>query len=284
MIKDKIQRQVSGDRSNQYQAQNDIVINQGNSYSEIKEIAMDVFRSNFFELAGHARDVADARASTITDTLLEKLAKVSSETRFGSDPDFQYSFFLVQREYARTGDDELGELLTDILVDRSKNTERNILRLVLNESILVASKLTSVQINILSLMQSLTGMDFKEENTIEGVEAKFKKIFQLTGDLHSVSEVNFIHLEYSGAISLNNIVERDIERHFYAQYELLLQKKSFEEFSNSLYRNYPNIFACIDAFMVGKMYRAQLTSVGTLIALANLRKSFPEIDYNNWIR
>lgn len=59
--------------------------------------------------------------------------------------------FSSQREYARTGDKNLGELLVQLLVDRTKVRNRNLTQIVLNESLAVAPKLPSDQLDALSL-------------------------------------------------------------------------------------------------------------------------------------
>jgi hypothetical protein len=67
-------------------------------------------------------------------------------------PDFQHSLFTVQKEYARNGDKDLGDLLVDLLVDRSKHDQRDILQIVLNESLSTAPKLTDTHLAGLSVI------------------------------------------------------------------------------------------------------------------------------------
>lgn len=125
----------------------------GLSYSEVRDVALDVFRSNFYELAGAAKETARARAEEITEDFLKKLV---SENPAGlgksEDPDFQHALFTVQKEYARCGDKELGDLLVDLLVDRSKHDQRNILQIVLNESLSTAPKLTEKHLASLAII------------------------------------------------------------------------------------------------------------------------------------
>ena len=115
----------------------------GLTYAEVRDVALDVFRANFYELAGAARETAKARAEEITEDFLSKLQKEHpAGLEKSHDPDFQYALFTVQREYARNGDKDLGDLLVDLLVDRSKQEQRDILQIVLNESLSTAPKLT----------------------------------------------------------------------------------------------------------------------------------------------
>jgi hypothetical protein len=146
------QEQRSGDNSTNIQAQS-IVVTHGLSLAEARQVAMDVFRANFYELAGKARDTARSRGEHITERIF---AKLQDENPAGiakaEDPDFQNALFTVQKEFARSGDEDLGELLVDLLVDRSKREHRDILQIVLNESLNTAPKLTNDQLAVLAVM------------------------------------------------------------------------------------------------------------------------------------
>jgi hypothetical protein len=146
------QNQQAGDNSTNVQAVQ-VVINQAPSYDDIKAIALDVFEQNFYQLGASARKIAAGRAAEVTDDFLTKLHEEHpAGFQHAEDPDFQYALFTVQKEYARCGDEELGKLLVDLLVDRAKQASRTVLQIVLNESLSVAPKLTSDQLAALSVI------------------------------------------------------------------------------------------------------------------------------------
>lgn len=150
----KDQHQEVAVGSSAIQAGRDIAItNVGLTYAEARQVALDVFRANFFQLAGEAKEVARARAEEVTEEFLSKL-EMENPSGLGKaqDPDFQYALFTVQREFARTGDKDLGDLLVDLLVDRSKQQQRDILQIVLNESLGTAPKLTEAQLAVLAVV------------------------------------------------------------------------------------------------------------------------------------
>ena len=147
----KKQTQKAGDESVNVQAES-ITINTGLSVSDAREIAIGVFRENFLELRDEAADVAFERARVFTDDLVEKLAAEPGLLDAARDPDYQYGLFTAQREYARTGDDDLGATLTDLLVRRAGHNERTLLQVALNEAIPTVGKLTSDQFSILSVL------------------------------------------------------------------------------------------------------------------------------------
>lgn len=191
------QIQKAGDNSTNLQAGSITV--QGLTVSEARQIALDVFRANFFELAGEAKEIARRRAEEITEDFLSKLqAENLDGLQQAQEPDFQHGLFTVQKEYARAGEPELGALLVDLLVDRTKQPTRNILQIVLNESLAVAPKLTPDQLAALSIV-------FLFKYTIQRGIGSHEALLDyldhyvapFVGHL-SAKAAGFQHLEYSG--------------------------------------------------------------------------------------
>jgi len=150
----KDQKQNASEGSTAIQAGGNVTITKtGLTYSEVRDVVLDVFRSNFYKLAGVAKETARLRAEEITEAFLTKLQhEYPTGLDKSYDPDFQYALFTVQKEYARNGDKDLGDLLVDLLVDRSKQEQREILQIVLNESLSTAPKLTESQLSALAVI------------------------------------------------------------------------------------------------------------------------------------
>lgn len=153
IVRSKDQEQNATQGGTALQAGGDIVITStGLTYTEVKEIALDVFRANFYQLSGIARETAADRAEEITEAFLSKLRAEHPEGfQQANDPSFQYALLTVQKEHARIGDKDLGDLLVDLLVDRSKHECRDILQIVLDESLSTAPKLTDNQLAVLAI-------------------------------------------------------------------------------------------------------------------------------------
>jgi hypothetical protein len=145
------QSQEGGDSSLNIQAQGDISFGLG--YGDVRKAAMDVFKANFIELRDEAAELAYQRAETLINRFLEQAAADGlTQIPEGKNPDFQYALYSAHREYARTGDEDLGDLLVQLLVDRAKIQERDLEQIVLNESLELAPKLTPDQMDALSLV------------------------------------------------------------------------------------------------------------------------------------
>ena len=156
MINDQVQKQQGGNSSTNLQGQS-IVVNQGISYSDARDIALDVYKANFLQLSADAAEVAKCRAEEITDSFLKKLQETNeSALEQMRQPSMQAALFEAQKQYAKSGDEDLEHMLVDMLVQRASTPERNTKQIVLDEALNVVSKLTNEQLNILSLNFSLT--------------------------------------------------------------------------------------------------------------------------------
>lgn len=150
----KDQEQNVAEGSTAIQARGNVTITtNGLTYAEVRDVALDVFRANFYELSDVAKKTAKARAEEITEDFLSKLQKeYPAGLEKSNDPDFQYALLTTQMEYAKNGDKNLSDLLVDLLVDRSKQQQRDILQIVLNESLRTAPKLTEEQLAALAVI------------------------------------------------------------------------------------------------------------------------------------
>lgn len=216
----KNQQQQAGDHSTNIQGQSVTVVQNGVSYLEVREIALDIFKSNFYKLSEQAALTAQKRAEEVTDNFLQKLRDEKPQALEAmATPDMQFNLFTVQKEYARTGDLELSELLVDILLRRATESHRTLLQIVLNESLSVASKLTLQQIDILSVIflvrysktTNATNL-FNLFEYLDNTLLKFANEESLTKEISC-----YQHLEFTGCASIGlDVVEiEDIYRKEY---------------------------------------------------------------------
>jgi hypothetical protein len=198
MINKPSQKQDAGDNSTNLQVQK-VIVNQGISYSDAKEIANDVFKTNFIELKKEAAIVAQVRAEEITDKVISQLSERHPESiNEFETPALQDALFTVQKQYAISGDDNLGDLLVDILVDRAAAPKKNMVQIVLDESLGVAPKLTLEQLDTLTFIFLLF---YTRRNTLkdyEGFLAYFRKCIVPFIDKLSDKHSDYTHIEYLG--------------------------------------------------------------------------------------
>jgi hypothetical protein len=133
------------------------IIQNGITYSDAREIALDVYKANYLQLSDNAARVARQRAEELTDHFLKELKERNADAIASMEsPGMLHALFSAQRDYARTGDKDLESLLVDILVDRAGTAERNIKQIVLDEALAIAPKLTAEQMDALTVSFLIT--------------------------------------------------------------------------------------------------------------------------------
>lgn len=198
------QSQEGGSDATNVQAGRDVVIHQGPSFAAVREIAMEVFRANFMELRGVAEETARTRAEEITNAFMEQLSsRGQAALNSASDPDMQRAIFDAQREYACSGDENLGAVLIDLLVDRADPASaQGMQKIVLNEAINAAPKLTHDQRRAIALCFLMRYTRWKGE----GLDAFYEEFIK--GNVLPLvpgvpkDDRAYQHIEYVGAGSV----------------------------------------------------------------------------------
>lgn len=236
MINDKNLKQEGGDESTNVQAQS-ITIHQGISYKDAKEIAIDVYKYNYLQLSQDAATLAAERAIKITEHFLDRL-KAENEQYLQSmrEPSMQVALYNAQKAYATTGDNNLEEILVNILVERAAQDKRTLKQITLDESLIVAPKLTSEQMDALTLNFLISKTQNNNLLNIESLkEYLCKQIVPFIASLRMESSA-FEHLQYAGCGSIMESMNiLPIEHIFRNHYKGLFSKGgSFDEYKDFL--------------------------------------------------
>lgn len=199
------------------------VTNVGLNYLEVREVAKDValnvFRENFPKLQGEAMLLASARGEAITEDFFSKLQIENPDgINQANSPDFQDALFTVQKEYAKAGDEELGQLLVDLLVDRTKELTRNTLQIVLNESLHVAPKLTSTHLSVLAIVFFFRHTRNLSIGNLDLLNQYLTNHIKHFSELLPTKEGAFQHLQFTGcgSVSMGSISLEQIFRITYS--------------------------------------------------------------------
>ncbi|MBY4675907.1 LPO_1073/Vpar_1526 family protein [Marinobacterium arenosum] len=257
MINDKNQKQQGGDCSTNLQGQS-IVINQGISYSDAKEIALDVYKSNFLQLSQDAAAIAIGRAEELTDSFLSKLKEENEEAISQmNQPGMQAALYEAQKQYAKTGDKDLENLLVDILVERASTPERNIHQIVLDEALQVSAKLTTEQMNTLTinfLITQTTKQGLLEPDDL--VKYLEQVILPFTKDIKN-SDSCYQHLAYTGCIGLmDTSFYKPLEQILLDQYTAFLCKGfTLQEFEDIFEDTDPALDLIMKCFIFEDKYQ-----------------------------
>lgn len=265
------QRIKSGDESENYQAGGDITVNQGMSYMDVKDVAMTVFENNFAKLGEQVEVLVMERAERLINAYLEKIRTENPEALANTiDPDIRAGIYEAQKDFARSGKEDVEKLLVDLLVERTVSVDSDFKNIILNEALLVASKLSKTQIDILTVSYIGNYISF---NTITDpfqyslLISPYQYLFDSNIDTHSdyrflsylgCIDISIGSIDFTRMISGKNIAgftTEDESRASVSNYPVLLKMQSFWD---SNYRSIQN---------------STTTPVGNVIATLNANRN-----------
>lgn len=197
------QKQRVGRDSTNIQVGGDLVVG-GVSVGEARQIAIDVMRAELNTLTAEARDTFEKRILEFADKMVAKISNASPKSLSTfREPATQLAIHSAQKQYGKTGDPDLRELLLSLLSDLFRQEDRNIMKIVLEESLEVAGKLTQDQINALSVIFVLRYTRNMGLLDHEMFTNYFRETWIPFVDNLPSSQARFQHLEFAGCGSIS---------------------------------------------------------------------------------
>lgn len=284
---------IGNNSSGNNQAERDINIYNGLSYAEAKEIFYDLFEQNFYRLSNEAKEIADHRCKELIDKFLNLLmSKYPEGLNQAVDPDFQYDLFIAQREYARCGDPVLSDMLVRLLIERTKETERSLLQIVLNESIAVVSKLTKEELDTLTALFVIEyhSKDCKFDNISDFATYISAYILPFWNSIKNENSL-FAHLPYTGCGVHMWVGTTGLDQFLDSRYKGLVENRTnvinnVRTYNIRFYieETDSRIKPIFDRFDMSILNHMFLTSVGIAIGYANLCNNIDEeFNLSKWL-
>lgn len=195
----EIQKQESGDNSSNIQVNGNVTC--GITYSEARQIALDIFNANCQKMTKEAVRISEMRANEIVNDFTKKLFEDCPNLSYRlQDPSIQYSTFSVIKNYVKTGDVDLKNRLLGLLINRMGAEDRSMEQIVLDEAIELLPKLTKDQVDILSLLLSAIYLNHNINNLDKFKDFINNKIVAFY-PVHT-SESLYSHLQYTGCCTI----------------------------------------------------------------------------------
>lgn len=271
------QRQTTGDNATSLQSGRDIHYHEGMDYLQVKEVAMDVFKSNFYDLGEKVEKIIIERAEGFISKYLDKLKEEAPENLSNTeDPDIRFALYEAQKNHARRGDAEISDIMVDMLVSRTKVEDESLMKLVTNEALEIIPKLTIKQIDIMTIIFLMRYVNIGE---IFKLDRLFKLINIFANDIPE-DQFFYQHLQYAGCASISSMGSVTFERIINAHYPA-----GKKELSEILSEASPNLSKIVQKWEATLLKNSSLTSVGIAIALSNLkRRTDFDWDLRIWIK
>lgn len=212
-------------------------IQQGLSAEEVKTICREVLAD---ELARHSeigKKVSEERFNTIVEKILNRLASLENDLshRF-EDPGVQMSTFELIKSYIRVGDENLGDEMVDMLMDRLKEKGRTVNRAVIDEAIQILPKLSVNAVSFLALKVFSIVIVPGDRKLLQSYFEGLKEDVEFVS---SVSKLEVAYLKQTGCCTgTQGIVSfRPLGSHLLDSYDLYFRHAiSLDEFNASINR------------------------------------------------
>ncbi len=200
--------QESGDASNNLQAGRDIVV--GVSYEAVRQITQDTVELNLYKFRAEAEALIERRVAEMADKFADRMRQEpEASLQNVTDPDVLYAIATAGRDYARTGDEALGDVLVDMLADRCRATSRSLMAVVLNDAIATAGRLTDGEMSILSLAWRVRDCNYTKMNSLDTFKEWLDRELRPFLTTLPTSDPSYWHLQYTGCASIG-IVDMDL--------------------------------------------------------------------------
>lgn len=181
--------------------------NNGLTAEEVRAVANDAFRAEFYRFLDHAGDIATARAQKVLENYLDRIQKEQpASLEQANDPAFRYALLNAQKAHAISGDENLEPLLVELLVERTAEAKRSLRQIVISEALEVIGKLTDEQIQTLSIAFLIHRGRSENVLSFENWLLVMDQFVAPLLPIHELSDTSFSHLEFvgCGTVSLNN--------------------------------------------------------------------------------
>jgi hypothetical protein len=196
--------------STNYQIEKQVVVNinaSGDLSASVQEISKQLLSSAFGELPAETKRQIENNQQSYLDVLSGKLKDVKNtadETKsIISSPDFQYTAKKASVSASKSSSKELHGILASLLISRASYDSEELKRIVYNESISTAEKLTKDELNIITacyLLRYTKYIRLIDENSFWNYLKKNIKPFL---DFKNTN-ARFQHVEYAGCGSISD--------------------------------------------------------------------------------
>ncbi|WP_289055178.1 LPO_1073/Vpar_1526 family protein [Carboxylicivirga marina] len=250
-----------------------------------RRLQYDLFKQNFPDLLEEARKQAQVNFEEYDKKLDEAIKNRIDEIDFNKfkEPNTQYLLNLSISHAARKGTNIYLGILSEALAASLGKGNSEILNIVSEQALEIIPKLTSGQIQILTLIHWIASCNLEGVKSISHTEYKNSIVHAMT---LGIPEEHYSHLNYMnslGILTLNHLQKRQAYTAIKVNYDIYSQT-NVNDVMTDIKKHSPSLAKMANIHEDKQLGAAYLTPVGMLIALISLRRIFPTLDYKIWIK
>jgi len=273
------------DGINNQQAGRDI-IHQGINASHVVDIVQSVLNTVYNDkveiiVAKYMQE----NMKIFSTNLLEMISIDELSRKIIESPSLAFIIERTIRIVGEKGDKLDVDTLLKLISERINSNENSFIEIVSEQAIENIDKITNIHISLLTFIQIIQNMKFSADN-IEELKRKFNYISPLINDSFKISESNKKYLASLGLLEINILKGNNTKDKFYQTYNKINPDIDKDEFISTFLDNNIKdniLYNVYEAYESCNLYQIQLTTVGEIIALSNIKKLYPDLDIKTWI-
>jgi hypothetical protein len=231
------QKIESANQSTIVQAKGDINFN-GITAETAMEICKCVVKAELAVYTQDARVEAEKRLSDISEKTIDRITSLKEDLLYRfKEPAIQMALHETFKNHITSGNEELGENLIDLLIERLRVQERTTEQSIIDEARNIIPKLSSNTVSLLAIMvfnELIFSYDKKQYDDL------LLKLAPLAERLRNINSLDIAHLKQVGCgygIPTFHFVE-PLEKHLLSNYDLLFRYNISLDELNDLFRKY----------------------------------------------
>ncbi len=278
----------------------------GIGYSEARQIAVDVMKSEISSLSETAEKIALERINFFSDKLMSKLEGRADLLPQFAEPRTQYLVKETHSIYSKYGNDEIADLSIDMLVEFIASQNEDFKSIILNDAIRTIHSLTLNQIDCLSVIFIMRHLEISSDD----IDTFLKHLNELISPFIDSCTTSKAQIDYLVGIGCGNfeIVNQELGHllnHRFKELSVMLYNQFLDEgtikkdaFHKEWARRSQNsnqkkltpkeledilgghssgLDMLIRKWNGTWIHKINLRIVGKAIAVANIRRKIPEI-------
>lgn len=275
--------QSTGDNSNAYQAQRDIVI-KGMDYTNVKQLCLELIHENFPKLQAEAMQQVNANVLSLADELKSAIQSRAPELQQSklSEPDVQATLNEAVQGAAKKGKKADLRLLAELVATRLSASNSDLLDITIDEAIKLVPKLTRLQLNILCRKHYVANIIFGHPAlSFALLNDLARQVIQAFPVEQDVSNANMQYMAGVGVLDFNPMFGHNAYDIQYGAYKTLAP--SMDAFTSTIKSNAPELDSLVSWYEKNKLGSANLNSFGQAIAIMGLSRVLGPMDLKIWI-
>lgn len=198
------------------------------NFSAMDKTSKEVVKSIFCNVPTETREQAEKNQRSYYQEVLNKVEELTKSheevKRIVCSPDFQYFSKKAATQACKSESKNIHKLLSSLIMKRINNDDDELLRIICNEAVLTAEKLTENHLKILMFCFQMTRVKVKDLTDFNDLICHLTQHVVPFIDFKN-SKTELDHISYAGCVTINRLMRGNFYTLLMQQYPELLKNQ-----------------------------------------------------------